>query len=128
LQDLRTFYEEQQIIFQQKERDLADVVSETPPDDIVENSPHETSGHQETSDGMMVDIIAQQEEMDLEALLASYQEAKQTAAEPTFPPEAQSPPYSDGDDYDYDELFMDLLPDAPTSLQPDEDHMDTGGS
>lgn len=87
---------------EQKATDIDGLVLEGELDDIPE-PPNGTEPAPEAADEMMVDIIEQQEEAELDAMVESY--GVQHFSDPPTRPD--SPSLSDGDDYD--SLFMDLL-------------------
>ena len=65
----------------------------------------------EDKDDMLVDVIAQQEELEMDAMISSYlAESQQTAYAPPT-----SPIFSLSDDEDYDQLFMDIVLSQPES-------------
>jgi len=96
--------------------------------DIEEASMHAATRIEEpqqvdNADEIMVDDIARQEEMEMEALLASLadNELQEPARQPQH--EQPSPSYFDDDD-DYDQIFMELIQDGDSQSTHSQDVME----
>ncbi|KEZ38777.1 Uncharacterized protein SAPIO_CDS10810 [Scedosporium apiospermum] len=109
---LRRWYEEEQQIYRQKENDVAGMPTEEDLEDaitMVDQQDQLEAMVPEDLDDMMVDEIARQEELELEALLASYEQPSpplSSNSQEGLPQRPPSPYYSD--DEEYDQIFMEL--------------------
>ncbi len=85
---------------------------DVPVDEVIEDEVPVPDGQEmvvDSGDDVLVDAIAQQEELEMDAMISSYLEAVQQNTTATPP----SPSLSLSDDEDYDQLFMDIVLSQP---------------
>ncbi|SPN97494.1 uncharacterized protein DNG_01008 [Cephalotrichum gorgonifer] len=103
---VRRWHEEQQEFARQKGLDTAAILTEAD----IEDAAAVADASQPDYDSMMVDDVARQEELELEALLATMNQ--ETQSTPTVEANStQRPPseYYFSDDDEYEEIFMQLI-------------------
>jgi hypothetical protein len=123
-QAVRNWYEEEQEWARMKEKDQTVVFSDAEIEEAVLEEPRSIP---ENVEEIMVDDIARQEEMEMEALLASLpdHENREPVLQSHQPQHEQLPStaFFENDD-DYDEIFMELIQNESSQLTLSQDAMD----
>ncbi|CAI4215367.1 unnamed protein product [Parascedosporium putredinis] len=113
---IRRWHEEQQQIFQQRENDAAGMPTERDIEDAANLADQQFSQQIfEDVDSLMADEAARQEQLELEALLASYESPIPVSNAQPF---SQRPPsIYISDDEEYDQIFMELAGDETVLVE-----------
>ncbi|PKS07784.1 hypothetical protein jhhlp_006392 [Lomentospora prolificans] len=117
---IRRWHEEQQQILQQKENEAAEILTEADIEDAANMTDQKNQQEiPEDIDAMMADEIARQEQLELDALVTSYEQ-------PWVPSESQNessqrpPSIYMSDDEEFDQIFMELAENTPISGEDTE--------